>query len=222
MRRSRPTVTIGRSALLMKFDRSSVSASSSRLRLRNCSLTVVSSSFDDCSSSLVVSSSSLVLCSSSLLESTSSCAARSSCAAASCSSTIDCRYCLVDASSCRSQAASRLACAELLSSWATAPADQAGQSFDSNSTSRQQSALCAHGHRQHAQRELDVVGAVPHAQLLAHDRRVGRLRFGQRAAQLHEQPFPGHPQDVRRRLPARALRGTATCARGTAAPRNRG
>ena len=78
MHRSRPTVTIGRSALVMKFDRSSVRASSSRLRAWNCSLTVVSSSLADCSSSLVVSSSSLVLCSSSLLESTSSCAARSS------------------------------------------------------------------------------------------------------------------------------------------------
>ena len=83
-RRSRPTVTIGKSALLMKFDRSSVNASSSRLRLMNCSLTVVSSSFADCSSSFVVSSSSFVLWSSSLLDSTSSCAARSSWLAASC------------------------------------------------------------------------------------------------------------------------------------------
>ena len=61
IRRSRPTVTIGSSALLMKFDRSSANASSSRFRLMNCSLTVVSSSFADCSSSLVVSSSSFVL-----------------------------------------------------------------------------------------------------------------------------------------------------------------
>ena len=82
--KSGPTVTIGRSALLMKFDRSSVRALRSLLRIRYCSLTVVSSSFADCSSSFVVSNSSFVLLSSSLLDSTSSCAARRSCATTSC------------------------------------------------------------------------------------------------------------------------------------------
>ena len=206
MRRSRPTVTIGRSALLMKFDKSSVRASSSRLRLRNCSLTVVSSSFADCSSSFVVSSSSFVLCSSSLLDSTSSCAARSSWLAASCSSTIDCRYCFVDASSCRSHGGVAVGVARSPSSQAsgrppTRPASPSTRTAPAGSTR----GWCATSDRQDAQRELDVVAAVRHVQALPHDRAVRRLGLGQGAAQLHEQALLRHAQNVGRRLAARRL-----------------
>ncbi len=182
-------MTIGRSALLMKFDKSSVSASSSRLRLRNCSLTVVSSSFADCSSSFVVSSSSFVLWSSSLLDSTSSCAARSSWLAASCSSTIDCRYCLVDASSCRSHAASRFGVGgrALRPASARPPTRPANPSIR---TARGSSTRCGARLVTGRTRSVNSMSSLPSddVQPLPDDRLVGRLGLGQGAAQLHEQP----------------------------------
>ena len=220
--RSRPTVTIARSALLMKLDRSSVSASSSRLRCSSCSLTVISSSLADCSSSLVVSSSSFVLCSSSLLDRSSSWAARSSWPSASCRSTIDCRYSLLDDSSRRNAATSCSPGVDTASSGRAVIADQSGASLASKTTARHRSCALRNGDWQNPQRELHVGVGVDDVKALAHDRRTRGERLIQGDAKVEEQPIPGHAQNVRGRLSWQAFRETARFGRGTPESRSPG